>query len=145
LIMDTLVEHPVLSPTDSSGSDNIVQASPAIELRQLGNNSIAMWPAIHYFFALFAVALLCDAASTILVMTQLGPGIELHPVVRMLSYAAGPVAGPLLGAGFKAIGAIIITMYWRQFAAYVLSLASALYFMATCYNIWGMYARVLVT
>jgi hypothetical protein len=142
--MDTLTEeNTVRSPINSPEQDDMVGISPEIGAQPLGDPT-TLWPAISYFFVLFAFALICDAASTILVMIRFGPGIELHPVVRLLSCAAGPVAGPLLGAGFKAIGAIIITLHWRRFAACILSLASALYFVATCYNIWGMYGRLAV-
>jgi hypothetical protein len=107
------------------------------------HDPIPLWPAVRYLFVLFAFALICDAISTILVMIRFGPGIEVHPVVRMVSNLTGPVAGPLLGAGLKAIGAVVITMYWRRFAACILSLASALYLAATCYNMWGIYGRAL--
>jgi hypothetical protein len=125
------------------GTGNIQDTTMDTLTENTVHDPIALWPAIRYFVVLFAFALMCDAASTILVMVHFGPGIELHPVVRLFSRMTGPVAGPLLGAGFKGIGAIIITLYWRRFAVCILSLASALYFAATCYNIWGIYGRAL--
>lgn len=107
------------------------------------NNAVETSRAVRYLFVLFGFALACDALSTIVVMLHFGPGIEVHPVVRMVSLMTGPVAGPLVGACLKAIGAIVITLYWRRFAACILSLASALYLAATCYNMWGIYGRVL--
>jgi hypothetical protein len=141
--MDTLTENAVISPMNSHQRDETVRVSPAVATQQLGEEFLSLWSTIRYFFVLFAITLLFDAASTILVMVRFGPGIELHPVVRMISQLTGPVAGPLLGAVLKAVGAVIIALYWRRFAACILSLASALYFAATCYNIWGMYGRVI--
>ncbi len=86
----------------------------------------------------FLVSLFCDAASTIHFMVKTGPELEIHPMVRIAARIAGPVAGPLLGALAKALAGVIVAIYCRRFAAYILILASLISFWAAWYNIWGV-------
>jgi hypothetical protein len=85
----------------------------------------------------FILAVFCDAASTVYVMCGQGPEAEMHIVIRFLSKALGPVAGPVLGAVGKAMAGLIVAVYLRRFAVYIFLTASVLSLWAAWYNIWG--------
>ena len=102
------------------------------------NNARGFWGAYRWLLIVFVVSLFCDAASTIYFMIKLGPELEIHPMVRIAARIAGPVAGPLLGASAKALAGILVAIYCRRFAAYILILASLISFWAAWYNVWGI-------
>ena len=102
------------------------------------NNARGFWGAYRWVVIVFLVSLFCDAASTIHFMVKTGPELEIHPMVRIAARIAGPVAGPLLGALAKALAGVIVAIYCRRFAAYILILASLISFWAAWYNIWGV-------
>ena len=86
----------------------------------------------------FVVSLFCDAASTVYFMLKLGPGPELNPAVKIVAMIAGPIAGPLLSALAKTVAGILVAIYCRRFAAYILLLVSFISFWAAWYNVWGV-------
>ena len=83
------------------------------------------------------LTLLCDGLSTVYVMLGIGPQEELHPVVRCVSVSFGPVVGPLFGVVGKAIAGLLVAIYCRRFAAYILVTASIISIWAAWYNMWG--------
>ena len=93
----------------------------------------------HYrwFIAVFILALLCDAASTIHFMLIEGPEVEIHPIIRFISKALGPVVGPVIAAIGKALAGIVVCVFCRRFAAYIFTAASIISFWAAWYNMWG--------
>jgi hypothetical protein len=101
------------------------------------HNYRGFWKDYGWFVAVFVLAVFCDAGSTIFVMLQQGPEVEIHIVVRFISGVFGPVAGPLLGAVGKVAAGVIVAVYLRRFAAYIFVAASLLAFWATWYNVWG--------
>ena len=111
-------------------------AHPA--LARFRNNARGFWGVYRWVLIVFVVSLLCDAASTIYFMIQMGPEPEIHPMVRIAARIVGPVAGPLLGALVKALAGVIVAIYCRRFAACILILASLISFWAAWYNVWGM-------
>jgi hypothetical protein len=102
------------------------------------NNASGFWVAYKWMLIVFFVALLCDAASTVYFMLDTGPESEIHPMVRVAARIAGPVAGPLLGALVKACSGILVVIYCRRFAAYILVSVSVISLWAAWYNIWGI-------
>lgn len=111
-------------------------AHPAV--LRFRNNARGFWTAYRWVLVLFVVSLFCDAASTIHFMLELGPEPEIHPMVRIAAMIAGPVAGPLLGAMAKVVAGLLVSIYCRRWAAYILILASLISLWAAWYNIWGV-------
>ncbi len=91
----------------------------------------------RWFIAIFVVAILCDAASTMHFMLRIGPDSEMHIIIRYLSKLLGPVAGPLAGAIGKVSAGTFVAIYLRRFAIYIFVTASVISFWAAWYNMWG--------
>ena len=91
----------------------------------------------RWFIAIFVVAILSDAASTIHFMLRIGPDSEMHIVIRYLSKLLGPVAGQLAGAIGKVSAGTIVAIYLRRYAIYIFVTASVISFWAAWYNMWG--------
>jgi len=70
-------------------------------------------------------------------MLHLGPGVESHIVIRLISYVFGPVLGPLIGAFGKAFGAFVIIHVLDEYASYLLIVIAVISFWAAWYNLWG--------
>jgi hypothetical protein len=66
-----------------------------------------------------------------------GPEVEIHPIIRFISKALGPVVGPVIAAIGKALAGIIVCVFCKRFAAYIFTAASIISFWAAWYNIWG--------
>lgn len=101
-------------------------------------NRRGFWKDYRWFIALFALALLCDAASTIHFMLEPDPDTEAHPAIQYLSAKVlGPVAGPLFAAVAKLAIGIVIAIYCRRFAVCIFIAVSVISFWAAWYNVWG--------
>jgi len=101
-------------------------------------NRRGFWEDYRWFIVVFALALLCDAASTVYFMLESGPETELHPVIQFISsHMLGPIAGPLFAAFAKLTAGIVVAVYCRKFAAYIFSAVSVISFWAAWYNVWG--------
>lgn len=110
-------------------------AHPVVE--RFVTNSKGFWRAYRWVLIVFFIALLCDAFSTMYFMQRRSPGDELHPFVRWVSWALGPVVGPLASAVIKAVCGIVVCIYCRRFTVYILLTATILSLWAAWYNIWG--------
>jgi hypothetical protein len=100
-------------------------------------------PSMKFLFAIFVLTLAFDTLSTVLVVRQCGPAIELHPVVRITSELFGPIAGPILGATLKALGMVLVIQYIQHVARFVLSVSAILYTGAACFNLAGAYTTII--
>ena len=92
------------------------------------------------------LASLADMASTIHFMLNHGPAAEGHPVVRAVSLVLGPILGPMLGKAVQFLVAIVVTVFLRRWAAYILIPLIILYAWAAWFNLWGYevyYPRLL--
>ena len=103
----------------------------------LAENYRGFFKKYRWFIAVFVVAILCDAVSTMHFMLRIGPDSEMHIIIRYLSKLLGPVAGPLAGAVGKVAAGIIVAIYLRRFALYIFITASVISFWAAWYNMWG--------
>jgi hypothetical protein len=108
-----------------------------VTLQKLSVIALRIWREHYLLMIIFFIAILCDAASTIYIMVRLGPSVESHIVIRLISYVFGPVLGPLIGALGKAIGAFIIIHVLEEYASYLLVLITLISFWAAWYNLWG--------
>lgn len=100
-------------------------------------NYPGFWRSYRWLLLIFFAALLCDGLSTIYFMRRQGAEIEVHPAIRLASTYLGTIAGPLLGVAGKAAAGLLVAIYWRRFAAYILLAAALLSFWAAWYNVWG--------
>ena len=90
-----------------------------------------------FIFAFF-IAFLCDGLSTVYFMLQENRvDDELHPVIRLISYILGPIVCPLFSAIAKAAVGLLVAIYCRRFALYILLAASLISLWAAWYNVWG--------
>lgn len=112
-------------------------------LKDTGPRQHGFHPSVRLLFGVFAAMLAFDTLSTVLVVLQFGPGMELHPMVRMASEWMGPIAGPIAGALMKAMGMIFVVHYARRLARLALPISSLLYAGAGCINLAGAYASIL--
>ena len=105
---------------------------------KLRENSRGFWQTYRWFILVFALAVLCDAASTVYFLSQPDPDMEAHPAINFLcSNMLGPVAGPLFAAIAKLAIGIVIAVYCRRFAICIFVAVSAISFWAAWYNLWG--------
>lgn len=87
---------------------------------------------------LYSIAIVCDALSTVHFMLNEGTGgTEMHPAVGIAARIAGPVLGPLIGAAGKMIAGLIVAIYWRRIAFFILLIPTLMSFWAAWYNLWG--------
>lgn len=107
--------------------------------RRLALNAQGFFIKYRLFVGIFLLGLLADAISTIFFMLewQIGPGGEIHPVVRWATMLAGPVAGPLFGAAFKAVAGLLVAIYLRHSARVILLSAGTVGLWAAWYHLWG--------
>lgn len=91
------------------------------------------WEAITLFLAM----LLFDAVSTTHAMKFHGTRCELHPLVRLYSDGFGLLAGPLVGACFKAAAGILVAVYFLKFARFIFIAVAITALLAACYNMWA--------
>jgi hypothetical protein len=84
---------------------------------------------------LLGVAALADMLSTIYFMLIDGPGAERHPVIRAVSIVLGPVLGPIVGKLCQIATVLVVTVYLRRLALYILVAVIILYAWAAWYNI----------
>lgn len=96
------------------------------------------WREHRLLFVIFTFSLILDALSTVHFMSYEGVGSELNPVVALMSITFGTVAGPFIGAVIKAFACVLVAVYYRPYAKYLLVTASLVYFWAAWYNVWGV-------
>lgn len=104
---------------------------------RFATNWNGFWDEWKLAAAVFFIAVLADALSTIHFMQYEGIESELHPMVNQLSRLCGEVAGPLIGAVFKGIAGIVVAVFWRRIAGFIFGLSSVVSLWAAWYNIWG--------
>ena len=103
------------------------------------------WRTYRWLLIIFFVGLLCDAASTIRFMRSEGPEAETNPGIRIVSQVLGPAGiyiGPLIAVVGKTCAALLVSVYWRRGAVYILVVGSILSYWAAWYNVWGTHLYV---
>jgi hypothetical protein len=106
-------------------------------IQRLRDNSRGFWRKYYLVIMIFLAAVLCDALSTIHFMRKWGPEAEIHLAIRWMSMWFGNILGPLIGALGKAIAGLLVAVYLRRFAIYILLAVSIISFWAAWYNVWG--------
>lgn len=92
-----------------------------------------LWP----FLVAAGLAASADCYSTMRFMTSDGIQDELHPVIRLVSYLLGPVAGPLFGKLCQFVALLCLAMLWRKHARAILIPVTLIYTYAAWFNLWG--------
>ncbi len=108
---------------------------------QYKQQAFQLWIAYKWLIIVFVIAAMCDAASTVHFMLYDTFFEESHPVIRAFANFFGPVAGPILGVGVKAICGILVAAfiwpYMQNLPAFIFITGSILSFFAAWYNVWG--------
>ncbi len=71
------------------------------------------------YLVLVFVAALLDFISTYRYMSAWGVDLEMHPVIRWVSYLFGPLLGPLIGKMGQLMVIILLTLLFRQRARWI--------------------------
>jgi len=100
----------------------------------MGANWRAYAPAHSIFFVLVVLAAAADAGSTVFFVLIGGPQEEAHPVIWWLAPALGSILGLLFGKLIQIVALIVVTVYLRRWAVYILLTAIILYAWAAWYN-----------
>ena len=102
------------------------------------------WPgyfrAYSPYLFMVAVAATLDFLSTWRFMSEGSPEDELHPVIRLVSMAFGPVIGPLIGKLGQLLAVVFLTVVVRSFARIIFVPVIVIYLYAAWYNTWGVEA-----
>jgi len=106
-------------------------------LRVLGHRPARF--AARYWLSLTALAVgaAMDMLSTIEFMLQAGPGLELHPAMRIMAEVFGVVPGVILGTMARLGFVVFVAAIWRRACAPVLWLCAVLYALAAMSNHFG--------
>ena len=105
-------------------------------ITRLRDNARGYFRELRAFLAVALIAALADLASTIYFMLKHGVDAELHPAIRMVSWAFGPIVGPVLSKVCQLAALGLVTLYLRRWAKPILIAASLFYTLAACYNFW---------
>lgn len=88
-----------------------------------------------FLMAVFLVATAFDLWSTLRFFHVDGIDTEVHPGVRVLSYAYGRTAGPVIAKTVQAAGVLFLASRLPRFASFLLIATSMLYAAAALRNI----------
>ena len=91
----------------------------------------------RFLLLLTILAAVADAASTAYFMCRTGPDAEGHPVIRLISVTLGPILGPIISKLCQFSAIVVLTVYLRRWATYILVTVIVLYAWASWYNVWG--------
>lgn len=64
---------------------------------------------------------------------------EFHPVIRVVSQAIGPFAGPLVGKLGQLAALVALTVLFRRWARVLFLTVTFIYLYAAWYNTWGIH------
>lgn len=100
-------------------------------------NARGYWGRCGRLFVVVAVAAYADMLSTIWFMHIDGIEHELHPIIRFVAGAFGPLAGPVIGKVGQLAGILLLTLYLRRLAVYIFVATTIMYSWAAWYNLFG--------
>ncbi len=83
---------------------------------------------------LFALAVLADLGTTLWFFHVRGVDHELHPGIRLVSYAYGRTVGPVLGKLVQAVGILMLSSLFARHGGTLMISVTPLYFIAAIYN-----------
>ena len=67
-------------------------------------------------------------------MQTVGPQKEIHPVIRYLGFAYGPVVGPAIGKFAQIFLGLLAVLYFRKYARFIIVFAAVMYSWAAVAN-----------
>ena len=91
----------------------------------------------RFYIWLAVLAAFLDFLTTWRFMKEGGIEDELHPVIRLVSIFAGPLAGPLIGKVCQLAALGFLTIVFRKAARIIFIPIIVIYLYAAWYNTWG--------
>jgi hypothetical protein len=88
-----------------------------------------------WLLGLLVLATLADLATTMQFMQRQQIDLELHPGLKLLSYALGRTVGPVLGKLLQGAGIVAISGLLPKFQTWLLAGASGLMVLAAAHNL----------
>jgi hypothetical protein len=85
---------------------------------------------------IFVIGTMADIATTFAFFHRDGVDQELHPGIRLVSYALGRSVGPIITKLIQFLGITLISFRWRFLATYLFTLAGSIYLAGAIYNLW---------
>jgi hypothetical protein len=90
----------------------------------------------RWIWVLFVIGTLADLISTLVFFHRDGVDHELHPGIRLVSYALGRSVGPVVTKVIQFAGVLLIASLSRRVLPYLVACAGALYLLGAIYNVW---------
>lgn len=91
----------------------------------------------RWLVALFLLSTALDMFTTLRFFHDIGIDVEVHPGVRLLGYAYGRTAGPVLAKTFQALGILFLAARLSNLSRPLLLGTSVVYTLAAAYNLFG--------
>jgi hypothetical protein len=85
---------------------------------------------------LFLVGTVADIVTTLIFFHRDGVDHELHPGIRLASYALGRSIGPVVTKSIQFAGVLLIASLSKKTAPYVIGAAGGIYLLGAFYNVW---------
>ena len=113
---------------------------------RLITNYHGYWQRYQWLLLATTLAAIADLMTTIRFMHIDGIEHELHPAIRLVSWALGPLAGPIFGKLAQLAAIVLVTVYARRLAGYVFFTTTVMYAWAAWNNVWGrdLYSPLLI-
>ncbi len=90
----------------------------------IDTNKSLLFKEYRTFFVMVVVTALMDAVSTMYFMELIGPHVEMNPIVRVLSFSYGTLAGPLLGKLYQLFGIWVISVITPRLTRFICLMVS---------------------
>lgn len=91
---------------------------------------------MRWILGLFVIGTVADIATTLAFFHRDGVDQELHPGIRLVSYALGRSIGPIVTKLIQFAGVLLIASVFRRAAPYLLAAAGATFLLGALYNVW---------
>jgi hypothetical protein len=103
-------------------------------LRLLNRRPLVFLRAYRWPLLAMLAGLLLDTVTTMRFMYQWGPGVELHPAMRIMARQFGVTAGVPVASAVRAGVVVFVAALWRRWTATLLLFAGVLYALAAASN-----------
>lgn len=114
------------------------RSTPLVAFRQLTQRIVALVRAHAWLVAFFAAACLVDLYTTWAYARQFSLEDELHPAIKLVTYAFGITLGVAVGKTIQAGLVLAVAALWPGAGRVLLLFATGGYFVAAAWNTHAM-------